>query len=69
MHVPQARKAAALAETYAPTDVEADARLERQAKDEEEQIKKTCDELGLLLHEVRPIPSQLTSPPTRPPPL
>ncbi|EIW60454.1 cysteine proteinase [Trametes versicolor FP-101664 SS1] len=50
----QARKAAALAETYAPTDVEADARLERQAKDEEEQIKKTCDELGLLLHEINP---------------
>ncbi|KAI0646983.1 cysteine proteinase [Trametes meyenii] len=50
----QARKAAALAESYAPTDAEADARLERATKEEEEQIKKTCDELGLLLQEVTP---------------
>ncbi|KAI0362014.1 cysteine proteinase [Trametes cingulata] len=50
----QARKAAALAETYAPTDAEADARLEREAKEEEEQIKTTCDELGLMIHEITP---------------
>ncbi|KAI0637043.1 cysteine proteinase [Trametes polyzona] len=50
----QARKAAALAESYAPNDAEADARLEREAKEEEEQIKRTCDELGLLIHEITP---------------
>ncbi|KAI9064361.1 cysteine proteinase [Trametes sanguinea] len=50
----QARKAAALAESYAPNDAEADARLEREAKEEEEQIKKTCDELGLMIHEITP---------------
>ncbi|RDX56848.1 cysteine proteinase [Lentinus brumalis] len=50
----QARKAAALAESYAPTDAEADARLERQAKEEEESIKRACDELGLTLYEITP---------------
>ncbi|KAI0831231.1 cysteine proteinase [Trametes gibbosa] len=50
----QARKAAALAETYAPTDTAADARLEREAKEEEEQITKTSDELGLMIHEINP---------------
>ncbi|KAI0664881.1 cysteine proteinase [Cubamyces menziesii] len=50
----QARKAAALADSYAPTDAEADARLEREAKEEEEQIKKTCEELGLKVHEITP---------------
>ncbi|KAI0336458.1 cysteine proteinase [Cubamyces sp. BRFM 1775] len=50
----QARKAAALAESYAPTDADADARLEREAKEEEEQIKKTCEELGLMIHEITP---------------
>ncbi|RPD66063.1 cysteine proteinase [Lentinus tigrinus ALCF2SS1-7] len=50
----QARKAAALAESYAPTDTEADARLERQAKEEEENIKRVCEELGLILHEITP---------------
>ncbi|KAH9854159.1 cysteine proteinase [Lenzites betulinus] len=50
----QARKAAVLAETYAPTDTAADARLEREAKEEEEQIKKTSDELGLIMHQINP---------------
>ncbi|OSD01585.1 cysteine proteinase [Trametes coccinea BRFM310] len=50
----QARKAAALAESYAPNDAEADARLEREVKEEEEQIKKTCDELGLMIYEITP---------------
>ena len=50
--LPQARKAAALADSYAPTDAEADARLERQAKEEEENIKRMCEELGLTLYEV-----------------
>ncbi|KAI0670452.1 hypothetical protein C8Q78DRAFT_975623, partial [Trametes maxima] len=49
-----ARKAAALADSYAPTDAEADARLERATKEEEDQIKKTCEDLGLLLQEVTP---------------
>ena len=48
----QARKAAALAESYAPTDAEADARLARQAKEEEEGIKRVCEELGLKMHDV-----------------
>ncbi|KAI0709122.1 hypothetical protein C8Q76DRAFT_626497 [Earliella scabrosa] len=50
----QARKAAALAESYAPTDTEADARLARQAKEEEEGIKRVCEELGLKMHDINP---------------
>lgn len=48
----QARKAAALAEQYAPTDANADAQLERDAREEERIITQTCDELGLTMHEV-----------------
>lgn len=49
----QARKAAALAEQYAPSDPEADARLQKQAEEEEKTIKRTCDELGVEIFEVR----------------
>ena len=48
----QARKAAVLADNYAPNDPEADARIERQAKEEEANIKRMCEELGLTMHEV-----------------
>jgi len=47
----QARKA--LAQNHAPTDPEVDARLEREAKEEEASIKETCDKLGVQIHEVR----------------
>ncbi|KAI0082718.1 cysteine proteinase [Panus rudis PR-1116 ss-1] len=50
----QARKAAALAEKYAPNDAEADARLQREAAEEERIIKKTCEELGVRIHEITP---------------
>ena len=49
----QARKAAALAEKYAPDDADEDARLEKEAKEEERIINQTCDELGVKMHEVR----------------
>ncbi|EJF65790.1 hypothetical protein BD309DRAFT_848359, partial [Dichomitus squalens] len=49
-----ARKAAALAEDYAPSDPEADARLQRQQKEEEASIKRVCDELRLQIHEINP---------------
>jgi len=32
----------------------ADARLEKEAKDEDKAIRRVCDELGLVLHEVNP---------------
>ncbi|EGO18612.1 hypothetical protein SERLADRAFT_443947 [Serpula lacrymans var. lacrymans S7.9] len=50
----QARKAAAMSQGYTPDDPEADARLERAAKEEEVQIKRTCDELGVQIHEINP---------------
>ncbi|KAH7930819.1 cysteine proteinase [Leucogyrophana mollusca] len=50
----QARKVAARAQNYAPSDPEADARLEREAKQEEISIRRTCDELGVQLHEINP---------------
>ncbi|KAI0928749.1 hypothetical protein AcW1_005904 [Taiwanofungus camphoratus] len=50
----QARKAAALVEKYAPIDPEADARLEKEAAEEESTIKRVCDELGVQLFEINP---------------
>lgn len=49
----QARKAASLAEQYAPVDTDADAKLEREAREEERIITSTCDELGVKMFEVR----------------
>jgi hypothetical protein len=57
----KARKAAALADAQPPINTAADAKLEREAKDEERAINKICNELGLEMHEV------LT--PSPPPPL
>jgi hypothetical protein len=52
------RKAAARAEQQAPIDTDADAKLEREAKDEERAINRICNELGLEMHEVlTPSPS------------
>lgn len=50
----QAKKAAALAQNNAPIDPEADARLEREAKEEEVSIKETCDKLGVQIYEIAP---------------
>lgn len=50
----QARKVAALAELQPPTDAAADAKLEREAKDEERAINRICNELGLDMHEITP---------------
>jgi OTU domain-containing protein 6 len=41
-----------LAENFTPVDEEADEKLRRQAKDEERIIKRTCEELGVRIHEV-----------------
>ena len=51
---PKARKVAALAELQTPTDPVADAKLEREAKEEERAINRICNELSLDMHEVRP---------------
>ncbi|KAG2145017.1 hypothetical protein BD769DRAFT_1419325 [Suillus cothurnatus] len=50
----QARKAAALAQSHAPIDQEADAKLARETKEEEVSIKETCDKLGVQIHEIPP---------------
>jgi len=50
----QARKAAAHAENYAPVDEEADERLRQDAKEEERSIKRTCEELGVRIHQINP---------------
>ncbi|KAJ6502594.1 hypothetical protein C8R45DRAFT_1092420 [Mycena sanguinolenta] len=50
----QVRKAAALAQTYAADDPATDARLEKEAKDEERDIKRVCDELNVQIHEINP---------------
>jgi OTU domain-containing protein 6 len=52
MLILKARKAAALAEQQPPIDTDADAKLEREAKEEERAINKMCNELGLEMHEV-----------------
>ncbi|KAJ7046735.1 hypothetical protein C8F04DRAFT_207845 [Mycena alexandri] len=50
----QARKAASLAQNYAAGDPAAEARLEKEAKDEERDINRVCDELNLRVHEINP---------------
>ncbi|KAJ3998204.1 hypothetical protein F5050DRAFT_1887204 [Lentinula boryana] len=50
----QARKAAALAESYSPSNHETDARLMQEAKQEESDIKRICDELNVQVHEINP---------------
>jgi len=50
----QDKKAAALADIQPPINAEADAKLEREAKDEERAINRICNELGLEMHEINP---------------
>nr|GAT58725.1 predicted protein [Mycena chlorophos] len=50
----QARKAAVLAETFSAGDADADARLEKEAKDEERDINRVCDDLNVKIHEINP---------------
>ncbi|KAG1740704.1 hypothetical protein EDD22DRAFT_1008131 [Suillus occidentalis] len=44
----------ALAQNQAPIDLEADARLERETKEEEVSIKETCNKLRVQIHEIPP---------------
>lgn len=41
-----------LQSSHRPTDTAADARLEQEAKNEERDIKRVCDQLGLDMFEV-----------------
>jgi len=50
----QDRKNAALADIQPPINTAADAKLEREAKDEERAINRICNELGLEMHEINP---------------
>ncbi|KAJ6630757.1 hypothetical protein B0H10DRAFT_2207800 [Mycena sp. CBHHK59/15] len=50
----QARKASQLAQAYAPDDPAAEARLQQEAKDEERDIERVCDELNVKIHEINP---------------
>ncbi|KAH9484293.1 OVARIAN TUMOR DOMAIN-containing deubiquitinating enzyme 5 [Psilocybe cubensis] len=50
----QARKAAALAQSYSPDDPAVQARLEKEARDEEDSIRRVCDQLSLEIHEINP---------------
>ncbi|KAH7096111.1 cysteine proteinase [Auriculariales sp. MPI-PUGE-AT-0066] len=50
----QARKAAALADQYAPVDTAKDAQLEREAKLEEEIISTACIQYSLEMQEISP---------------
>ncbi|KIY69967.1 cysteine proteinase [Cylindrobasidium torrendii FP15055 ss-10] len=50
----QARKAAALETTYSAEDTIANEQLEREAQEERVNIKKTCDELRVEMHEINP---------------
>ncbi|KAG5646637.1 hypothetical protein DXG03_002627 [Asterophora parasitica] len=50
----QARKAAALEQTFSAPDPEADARLRREAEDEQRDIEEVCEEQLLQIQEVNP---------------
>ncbi|PVF95602.1 cysteine proteinase [Serendipita vermifera] len=54
MAIAQARKALKLESASKPIDSPADAKLEQEAKDEERDIRKVCDQLGLDMIEVQP---------------
>lgn len=60
----KARKAAALADVQPPINTTADAKLEREAKDEERAINRICNELGLEMHEVPTTPLHTPPQPT-----
>ena len=48
----QARKAALLAQSFSNEDPQQQARLEKEAKDEDHEIRKVCKDLSLEVHEV-----------------
>ncbi|GLB34996.1 putative OTU-like cysteine protease [Lyophyllum shimeji] len=50
----QARKAAAREQTFSPSDPETEARLKKEADDEEKDIDKVCQEKSLQIYEVNP---------------
>ncbi|KIM49162.1 hypothetical protein M413DRAFT_60050 [Hebeloma cylindrosporum] len=50
----QARKAAALAESYAPSNPEEQARLQREADEENDAILKVCTDFSLEVHQINP---------------
>ncbi|PPQ78090.1 hypothetical protein CVT25_015624 [Psilocybe cyanescens] len=50
----QARKAAALAQSYSPDDPAVQARLEKEAKDEEDSIRQVCEQMSLEIYEINP---------------
>ncbi|KAF5381029.1 hypothetical protein D9615_003917 [Tricholomella constricta] len=50
----QARKAAALEQTFSAADPEAEARLKKEAENEERDIEKVCQEQMLQIQEVNP---------------
>ncbi|KAF8921350.1 hypothetical protein CPB85DRAFT_1428347 [Mucidula mucida] len=50
----QARKAAAMENSYTPDNPEYTAKLELEAKEEETSIKKTCNSLGVEIYEINP---------------
>ncbi|KAK0483579.1 hypothetical protein IW261DRAFT_965108 [Armillaria novae-zelandiae] len=50
----QARKAATLANAFSPDDPEASRKLELEAKQEEESIKRVCTDLKVQIHEINP---------------
>lgn len=41
-----------MAENFAPIDEVADEKVKQEAKEEERIIRRTCEELGLRIHEV-----------------
>jgi OTU domain-containing protein 6 len=55
---PQARKTAALAQSYSKDDPAAEARLQQESEEEEKTIKRVCDELDVRIHEVSPLLSR-----------
>ncbi|KAF8559537.1 cysteine proteinase [Imleria badia] len=50
----QARKTAALAQNFAPSNPDIDAQVDREIKLEAASIKRTCDELAVQIHEINP---------------
>ncbi|KAF9005609.1 hypothetical protein BDQ17DRAFT_1240107 [Cyathus striatus] len=50
----QARKVAALAQSFSPDDPEAQTRLEKEAKDEEDAISSACKQLNVEVYQVNP---------------
>jgi len=50
----QARKASLLAQSFSKDDPQQQARLEKEAKDEDNEIRKVCKDLSLEIYEISP---------------